>query len=354
MRGPIAIKAWHAWKRQVDLETIDLGSRRLIPLLFDNLSEFGIHDPILAKYQGIKKLYWYHNCLLLHDLESIIGAFTAAKIPVMPVKGCALNLLGYFKSGQRPMGDLDIVVPQARAFEAAAILESLGWQRDTTQNRPLAPAEVRFSAHSKFTKDRVLIVELHWESPTQFLRGPGLDDTWHRSVPAEFHGISCRVLDPTSQLLHIVAHGASANAIAPIRWASDAFVLVQSGSINWPDFVKQAKQQRLVPFIRDQLHFLTEKLSFPIPAKTLSALDEVKVGIVERALVRAEILPESQIGFFSALARHIVSLRRLSGGCPAPLFALAYLKHNLLLSRNDSLFRGLAKSIMRRIKISLS
>jgi hypothetical protein len=352
--GPAAIEAWREWQRLVDFDDIDLGSRRLLPLLFDNLTQLGVQDPILAKYQGLKKLHWYHNRLLFHQLEPILEAFAAAQLPAMPVKGCALNLLGYFLPGQRPMTDLDIVVPQARAFDAAAILEQLGWQLDSSQNQPLSPAEVRFTAHGKFAKGKVLVVELHWESPTQFLRGPAPDDAWQRSLPASFQGHPCRVLNPADQLLHVCAHGAPANAIAPIRWAADALALVRAGNIDWPDFLNQAKRHRLVPFVRDHLRFLAEKLAAPIPAETLDALDAVKIDSFERALVRAAMLPESQLGFLPAFGRHMLSLRRLSGGRPRPLATLAYLKYMLLLPRNGSHVRGLSQAIARRLKISFS
>ena len=351
--GPAAIEAWRTWRQAVDFDAIDLGSRRLLPLLFDNLSQLGVQDPILAKYEGLKKLHWYHNRLLSHQLQSILAAFAAADLPAMPVKGCALNLLGYFQPGQRPMTDLDIVVPQARAFNAATILESLGWQFDSTQNRPLTLDEVRFSAHGKFAKGKVLIVELHWESPTQFLRGPAPGDAWQRSLPAQFQGHPCRVLNPADQLLHVCSHGAAANAIAPIRWAADALSLIRASNIDWPDFVSQSKRHRLVPFVREPLRFLAEKLDAPIPSETISRLDTAKLSRAERALARYTLLPETQLGFLPAFGRHAFYLNRFSGGRPSLPTILAYLKYMLLLQRNGSQFRGLAQAIFRRLKISL-
>jgi hypothetical protein len=271
----------------------------------------------------------------------------------MPVKGCALNLLGYFQPGQRPMTDLDIVVPQARAFDAASILESLGWQLDSTQNRPLSPEEVRFSAHGKFAKGKVLIVELHWESPTQFLRGPAPGDAWQRSLPADFQGHPCRVLNPADQLLHICAHGAAANAIAPIRWAADALALIRESTIAWPDFVSQAHRHRLVPFVREPLRFLVEKLDAPIPAETIAQLDAAKLSRAERALASYALLPDLKVGFLPAFGRHAFYLNRFSGGRPSLPTILAYLKYILLLQRNGSQFRGLAQAIIRRLKVSL-
>lgn len=73
--GPPAVAAWRAWQQAVDFNDVDHGSSRLLPLLFDNLSQQRVADPILAKYEGLKKLHWYHNQLLMRQLENVLRAF---------------------------------------------------------------------------------------------------------------------------------------------------------------------------------------------------------------------------------------------------------------------------------------
>jgi hypothetical protein len=353
LRGPIAIDAWRSWQRAVDFDAIGLGGRRLLPLLFDNLIQQGVQDPILAKYEGVKKLYWYHSQLLSHQLKAILEAFAAANVPAMPVKGCALNLLGYFQPGQRPMTDLDIVVPQHRAFDAAGALESLGWHFESTRNKPLALNDVSFSAHGKFTKGKVLVVELHWESPTQFLRGPAPNDVWQRSLPAIVQRLPCRVLNPADQLLHILAHGADSNTIAPIRWAADAHAIICSEAIDWSDFVSQSKRQHLVVSVRELLRFLLENLNTPIPAEAIIHLDDIRPRLIERVVADCAHLPEQQVGFLGAFRRHTFYLNRFSGGRPRLRFVFGYIKYVALSQRHGSQACGLLQAILRRIGISL-
>ena len=47
LKGEEAIKAWHEWKTCVDIEFIDHGSNRLLPLLYFNLVQNDINDPII-------------------------------------------------------------------------------------------------------------------------------------------------------------------------------------------------------------------------------------------------------------------------------------------------------------------
>ena len=49
-------------------------------------------------------------------------------MPVMVLKGVALGLRCYASIGHRPMNDVDILVPVARAAEARGVLAALGWR----------------------------------------------------------------------------------------------------------------------------------------------------------------------------------------------------------------------------------
>ena len=60
-----ALSAWQAWKKRVDTNHIDPGSFKLIPLLFRQLTSFGIEDPLLSRYKSVYRSIWYRNQLLL-------------------------------------------------------------------------------------------------------------------------------------------------------------------------------------------------------------------------------------------------------------------------------------------------
>ena len=58
-----------------------------------------------------------HNNMM-RELERVVCAFNRAGIPVMLLKGAALNLTVYERADQRPMSDLDLLVKPENAHEA--------------------------------------------------------------------------------------------------------------------------------------------------------------------------------------------------------------------------------------------
>ena len=98
--------------------------RRLLPLVCRNLERAGIALPTRLKTAYATALG--ANTRLLQLAEDVLGRLAHAGIPTLVLKGTALLLLHYRDHGVRPMSDLDVLVPPARAREAFAALDGLG------------------------------------------------------------------------------------------------------------------------------------------------------------------------------------------------------------------------------------
>src|SRR5512147_1502008 len=61
LKGKDALDAWKEWKSSVDVEELDPGSHRMLPLLYRNLKSQGIKDPSMYKYKGVYDQTWYGN-----------------------------------------------------------------------------------------------------------------------------------------------------------------------------------------------------------------------------------------------------------------------------------------------------
>src|ERR1039457_4533830 len=73
--GPAAASAFAAWRDGLDMNDIDYGWSRLLPLVQRNLARSGIDDPWLPRMQGIRRLYWARNLTLLHRARPVLAAF---------------------------------------------------------------------------------------------------------------------------------------------------------------------------------------------------------------------------------------------------------------------------------------
>lgn len=95
------LTAWRAWSASTDLDEIDIGSLRLLPLLADKLRSLGVKDPAVEKYRGVQRLTWARNQLLFRAASALSKQLKAAKIPVMALKGIVLATTYYKTTSPR-------------------------------------------------------------------------------------------------------------------------------------------------------------------------------------------------------------------------------------------------------------
>ncbi|MCA1552816.1 MAG: nucleotidyltransferase family protein, partial [Chloroflexi bacterium] len=88
-----AREAWREYRTALDLDHIDHGSQRLLPLLYRNLLALGIDDPLLTRIKGVYRYHWLRNQLQLQFLATLLRALDESGVPVLVLKGAALALL---------------------------------------------------------------------------------------------------------------------------------------------------------------------------------------------------------------------------------------------------------------------
>ena len=349
---PSAIDAWRQWQKEVPFDDIDLGSRRLLPMLHDNLKRLRVEDPILRKYEGLKKLHWFHNRLLMFHLKSVLESFSCARVVPLLIKGSALNVQGLFPPGLRPMTDLDIVVPVGKEMEAIAIVEGIGWKSDNGQDRPINACDIRFCHHSIFAKEPSVVLELHWETASQFIRGVASERIWENSILTDWQGYPCRLLNPSDHLLLILAHGGRHNNIPPIRWATDALAILEHQNIEWEYFTQQADQHRLSFVVGGMLDYLNKQFQANIPNSLVQAIRAIPVKQFDRRVWKDMQRPNHIRGVLSKLDSYWLNLCRFESGKPSLSGGISYVRYMAGLKRNGKGFTGLLASVVKRVRNS--
>jgi hypothetical protein len=84
--------------------------------------------------------------------------------------------------------------------------------------------------------------------------------------------------------LHVCAHGAAWNPVHPIRWAADAFKVVEvaGAQLDWERLVALARRGRLTLPIATALDFLAEAMEAPVPSAARLELSRAPVSAGER------------------------------------------------------------------------
>ncbi len=126
--GENAIDAWEEWRSRVDADQLDLGSERLLPLVYRNLVNRNVKDPVIGKLKAVYRRTWRDNQLLFHRVSGLLRSFCDAGIETIVLKGAALALLHYKDSGLRPMNDFDVMVRVEQMAAAIDVMRKHGWK----------------------------------------------------------------------------------------------------------------------------------------------------------------------------------------------------------------------------------
>ena len=262
--GSEALAAWTRWKTTVDVDRLDDRSRRLLPLLGENLRRLGVRDPLLARFAVMRHLVQASNRARFEEAAEILRALHAASIDTLVLKGMAVATLYYGDPGLRPMVDVDVLVPVARRREAIAVLERAGWRRQWT-----VPDTTLAVIHSMpFRGPGGREMDLHWHALMECCDERADDDFWADAAPLTIAGVATRTLSPADLLLHACVHGIR----SPFSWIADAAVLLRSATIDWDRLVAQARAREVVLPVTDALAVLSDVAQAPVPHAVMERL----------------------------------------------------------------------------------
>lgn len=346
-RGQRAFSAWTEWRRQQpDLDTIETGSYRLLPLLYRNLGPRLGGDRDAERLKGIYRSSWTANQVGLRTARKAIDALADAGVEVLVLKGAALVDIAYGDPGARPMGDVDLAVPPDQVNESVGALREAGFAASEDDPKRLLTA--RHSLAFRDTNGHE--VDLH----RGLLWRVGLEEEfWRGSIEAEVAGAPVRILNPADQLLHVCAHGAAWNPVHPLRWVADAFKVIEAADaqLDWERLVTMAKRGRLTLPLHDAIFYLASALQAPVPAETIEALAAAPVSRVEhfahKALAAAPSSRRSATMLWWFWERHRAQVR-LDGGRPSLRGLIRHIQDFWGLNRASQVPVHAARRLLRR------
>lgn len=281
LKGPGAIEAWKEWKSGVEVEELDSGSYRMLPLLYRNLQVHGIKDASMGKYKGVYRRTWYKNQMLFHAIALLLRSFHDAGIETMTLKGAALVSLYYKDYGLRPMNDFDVLVHTEQALSAIKLLRGLGWEP-----AEFMPSEkyISVSYSHGFKNSAGHELDLHWHVLSQSREAHSDEDFWEGAIETIFQDVPTYVLNPTDQLLHTCIHGARWNYIPPFRWVADASIILNTSQseFDWTRLIAQAQKRRVILPLREPLRYLRTAVNAPIPLEILEKIRDLPVSKTEK------------------------------------------------------------------------
>ena len=290
----LAAQALRLSMQSMDLQQIDGGSYRLLPLLASRIFAVEMKPEMRALIKGVYRRTWYHNQLLLAEGAKVASSLAAAGIPVMLLKGIPLALECYRDIGVRPMGDLDLAVPVEFARRAAELMIAEGWEPEATPLKgTMTPGRIKGPGWSPgpraieafdsryfhvrhahgFRKPNGLGVDLHWHVFQEDCDPHSDDNTWAGARLASHAPFAFLVPPGHEHLLLILAHAARWSPVPSIRWVADAATLIKSSpKLDWENFVASAVRRRRTCAAAELLSYLAKRFHAAVPEKVLQAL----------------------------------------------------------------------------------
>lgn len=284
LQGKEALDAWHKWKSTTDVDQLDAGSLRLIPLLYRNLQALGVEDELMNKYKGVYRFTLYKNHMLLHNMANVLAGFYDTGIQAMVLKGVALTLLHYKDYGLRPMSDFDVLIHEKDVTIAISILRNLRWKPWQRLPKVFTAEYLSSTKGCAFNNARGEGLDLHWHVLLECCYKNADNDFWDGAVQTSSHDFTAYALNPTDQVLHTCVHGSMRNSVPTIRWVADAALIIRTSQseIDWDRLLAQAGKRRLILPLEDTLHYLHDLLSLPIPPGVLRRMRAMPVSRTER------------------------------------------------------------------------
>jgi len=297
LAGEPAIDAWNRWKLAGDLDRIDDGSSALLPIVYRNLTDHGVDDPMVRRARDAYKMTWLENEQRFAELSALLESASAAGIETMVLKGVALALLYYRDLGLRCMGDVDILIRPDDVADAINTLTELGWRK--TGRTPDVLTETYLNARREihFLSDRATCLDLHWRVMDETCLSSRDDWFWSGAIRASVRGVETHAMNPTDQLLHVCAHATLWTPVPFPRWIADAAMILKAsrGDIDWDRLISHARRLGLVTPVRETLKQVVDVLDAPIPSSVLDNLHRLPPSKEDLRNYRIRCLPPNPL-----------------------------------------------------------
>lgn len=267
------------------------------------------------------------NVCLLRLLERVGLRFADAGIPLMVLKGAALNLTVYVRPDRRPMSDLDVMVHPQDAERACALLAEMG----CTAGRPL----VRGDFFPKFHYERDFLtrgsapmrIDLHVRPfrPVRYARTVPAHAFWWHAQRVRIGAAEVLVPDAADMLLHLAVHSAVHGNSREV-WLRDLadWTAHFAERIDWAQFLTHACDWGLLLPAREALVAAEKRFGALCPASVAERLAAHAPGWRERRVLRQA--PHDTDGAMS----HVLTDALCA---PGLAFKLGYLRAMLLPDR---------------------
>lgn len=284
------------------------------------------------------------------SIFSLSRVFDRAQIPCVWLKGASLGLTVYAQPSQRPMGDLDVLVPFELRDTALHIAQSEGYdffchagQLNCWQDSLTEKVSHHYALKGGYGSN--INLELHYRllgSNKNLLPLEHLQWFWNQLETIRFEDVSLSIFNPEAHLLYLIAHAIlqhGENDFLLIRFF-DMHLLISQKVIDWPLVVNQATALNWTYASERALRYVARIFNTPVPEFVFRQLRERRrpEENISRAIMKSRSGSkwESMIGSLNGLTPEEKARRAAMVFCPP----VSYMKSRYNVSSSQSIIKS--------------
>lgn len=221
------------------------------------------------------------NRKILDEFKVIMTAFTAAGIPVIPLKGICLAACFYDDPALRPMTDIDLVVPKDQIDNAWEVLNKMGYYQKRSLDTDTSMQVVQHLPIS-VNDSCICPVELHWNiTPPNTAYSIEPDRIWRDVQVVDHDDFKVHTLPVEELILHLCMHLAYIHEFSfGLRPYCDIDTVVRKhlDVIDWNRLIQTCNEWQWNNGVYLALRMAKVWFDTPINETTLNALCPAGVG----------------------------------------------------------------------------
>ncbi len=264
---------WLAASAYMHAHNAWLADQGLAPFAFYRLKQTGLLNRLPTSEQAALRTAFVRtlaaNLLALEEARASAARFADAGITAVWLKGVPLSLTVYPAPGARPMGDIDVLIPQAQVASAMTLLEAVTGVPPAFLSTDIE-ARVRLGSRGQVRMD------VHWDMlpPLHLRRRSDLAWFFGQQQTIVSEGVTLHTLRPEAHLLYLCAHAEIAHRGAlALRHHFDLHRLItQTPAFDWEIVRRQAGVLGWTEAVARGLAISAEAFGTSLPANIFAEL----------------------------------------------------------------------------------